>query len=148
MIGSRITIRDNLGHITLLVEEQARAGLNAAAREAAAVIQQNASFDLELEVLPARPVPGGFASGVESRKRGRDSNVRLAPIFDGGSLGKRRRKLKSARKDSWNVSRGGSDYTAQRHEITAEMGVAAQNFFAKGRRAGREALIANFHRGL
>ena len=149
MIGSRITVRDNLGHITARVLEVAAEVVTEGAIVAAAAAQAASSIDLQLEVLPARPVFEGVAAGVESRKRGSASNARLAPFFDGGTLGKRRRKLATgrARRETWNVNRGGSEYVAHRHEITPEMGVAGENFFAKGRRAGRAYQCNGQHAG-
>lgn len=150
LLRTEFHLRDNLDHFTAEIEAIGAAAIEAGAIAAAAAAQANSTIDLQLEVIPTHPVPGGMAAGIDSKKRGSVSDVRLAPIFDGGALGKRRRKLATnrARREEWDVTRGDSTYTAHRHELTPDMGIPPQNFFAKGRRAGLAAIVEKLHRGL
>lgn len=151
MIKSIFHLRDNLDHLTEEIELLGAAAVEAGAREAGRVAQESSTIDLQIEIIgPVALGDGGYAAGAESRKRGSSSDVRIAPIFDGGSLGKRRRKLATnrSRRESWEVTRQGTTYTAQRHEIDSSMGIKPQNFFAKGRRAGDVAIVAKLRRGL
>jgi hypothetical protein len=143
MIRSRLVVRDSFGRLNELLEQKAIAGLNAAAQTASRVAQEDASIDLELETIPAHPSEAAYSAGITSRKRSRSDGSKLATYFDKGTLGKRRAKLgaRSKRKDSWKVNRGGAGYVAHRHELDPEKGIAAENFFAKARTAGRRALI-------
>lgn len=157
MISSEVTFEDDFG----LVEDQIEllaARAVAAATRAAAVAADAASttIDLELEIVEAVHTEDAYSGGIKSRKRGSKSNVRLAPIFDGGSLGKRRRQLartdssaggERGRREEWEVTRGGSTWTAHRHELDSSMGIKPQNFFAKARAAGREAMYAELEHG-
>jgi hypothetical protein len=148
VIRSQVKLFEQFGKVTEQVERLAVEGLNAAAREAAQVAQTHASFDLELEVIPAHDDVDGYSAGIKSRKQGRSSAVLIAGFFDKGTLGKRTAKLgaRSRRKESWEVKRDTGGYTAKRHEITAEMGVEAQHFFGKARAAGRRAMLARIRR--
>lgn len=152
MITSEVTFEDDFGLVSEQIELLAVRAVAAATRAAAiAADAASTTINLELEIVEAVPTEGGYQGGIKSRKRGSKSNVRLAPIFDGGSLGKRRRKLarsdssaggEHGRREEWEVTRGGSTYTAHRHELDSSMGIKPQNFFAKGKRAGREAMYA------
>lgn len=140
-----VTFEDDFGLVADQIELLAVRAVAAATRAAAiAADAASTTIDLELEIVEAVPTETGVAGGIESRKRGSKSDVRLAPIFDGGSLGKRRRKLATnrARREEWDVTRGSSSYTAHRGELDSSMGISPQNFFAKANRAGREALLA------
>lgn len=149
MIRSRVNPFDEgFARMTEQLEARIVDGLDGAAVAAAAAAQAAASIDLEIEVVPAAGGADGYSSGIRSRKTGRASTARIAPFFDGGTLGKRRRKLKGRRKDSWQVHRGGSGYTAHRGAITAEKGISPQRFFVKARKAGRARLIEIIHRGI
>lgn len=149
MIRARIKVSSGgLAHLPVRAEAAVRAGLTEGAGVAAEVAQANASIDLELELIPPRGTPDAFVAGIESRKRGSVSGVRLAPIFDGGSLGGRSKDLATDRdrRESWNVtSPAGNEYTAHRDpEVLTDpsKGVTGENFFTKARSAGRKAMLA------
>lgn len=146
MIRSTIKVFEAFPQITAAVEDRAKAGLEAASVEAAAVAQENASIDLKLEVIPVHGTEDGYAAGIKSRRTGTSDAGDTTPIarfFDAGTLGKRKRKLspKTRRRKTWSVTRGGSSYGAERHAITPEMGIKAEHFFGKGRAAGRRVLL-------
>lgn len=154
-MSTRATIKvfEAFPQITAAVEARARAGLEAAAIEAAGVAQESASIDLQVEVIPVVGTVDGYAAGIKSRRTGTSDAHDTTPIarfFDAGTLGKRKRKLsaKTRRKKNWTVTRGGSTYTAERHAITPEMGIKAENFFGKARAAGRRVLIETLAGGL
>jgi len=132
--------------VTADIEELCVAGLRDAAEAAAAVAQAGASIDLDLEIKPPVGTVDGFSAGIRSKREGKDG-ARLAPIFDEGTLGQKRGKLKGRRKDSWQVNRRGASYTAKRHPITPVEGHTAERFFPHARAAGRKALLARLDRG-
>jgi hypothetical protein len=146
MIRSTVTVHDNFGQISKRVAALARASTLAGAEEAARVAQANASIDLEIELVAPHQDPDGVAAGIRSNKKG-NRNTRIAPYFDAGTLGNRRKKLKRAGRSSWTVKRGGSSYTASRHDVTGK-GIKPQRFFGKAKAAGRKAMIEKLHRGL
>lgn len=146
MIRSTVTVHDNFGQISRRVAELARASTLAAAEAAAAAAQQNASLDLEIELLAPHQDPDGVAAGIRSQKKGKRA-TRIAGFFDQGTLGNRRKPPKRAGRSSWTVKRGSGDYTASRHDVTGK-GIESQRFFAKAKTAGRKAMIEKLHRGL
>lgn len=152
MIRSEVKVFDRFGEVTEEVELLAREAVTVAARVAAEVAQASARLDLELELIPAHGTEVGYAAGIKSRKKTRDPrrSTRIAVFFDKGTLGKRRGVLspKTRRKSGWTVERGTGSYTAERHEITGEMGVDAQRFLVRARIAGRKALLEIVNRGL
>lgn len=152
MISSVVSFEDDFGLVAEQIELVAAHAVAAATRAAAAAADAaSTTIDLELEIVEVVHAEDAYSGGITSRKRGSVSRTRLAPIYDGGSLGKRRRKLartdpkaggERGRREEWEVTRGGSSYTAHRHEITSQMGIAPQNFFAKAKVAGRAAMDA------
>lgn len=133
---------DGFAVVERRMEQKARQAVDAAAHAAAKVAEQQASGISEFRVLPARGTHEGFVSGVKALNP-------LVRIFDKGSLGKRRGRLKrDRRKDSWKVTRKGTTYTAHRkpEALTGSTGVQARNIFGPARAAGRKALKAALHR--
>lgn len=117
--------------------------------EVAAAEAQAASKTLDLEIdTDVRPTVDGVQGSIVSRKRGSKSGVRLAPFFDRGTLGEHHGKLKRNRRSSWQVTRGGTTYTAKRGAIEPGEGIPAEGFFGKARSAGRKALLARIDRGV
>lgn len=148
-IRSGVKVFQRFPEITKRVEEACKEGLDAAALEAAAVAQASASIDLELEVQRAEGTVDGYSAGIKSRRtssRGRrggtaDQNATpIAWMFDRGTLGKRRKKLKRPRKESWPVTRKGSTFVAHRQDVDGK-GIEPEGFFGKGRAAGRRKLL-------
>lgn len=152
MIKSTVKTFDRFPEVTRAVQTAAKEGVEAAAIEAAAVAQANASIDLELEVVPVHRDFNGYSAAIKSRRkssrtRGRsdsgDAIQSTAPIawfFDRGTLGNRRRRLKQPRKESWTVTRGNKVHTAHRLDITGK-GIKPERFFGKARTAGRAKLL-------
>lgn len=149
MIRSQIKVFQRFPEITKRVEEACKEGLDLAAAEAAAVAQASASIDLKLEVMPAEGTVDGYSAGIKSRRtsskgrRGGTADQNETPIawmFDRGTLGKRTKKLKQPRKESWPVTRKGTSHVAHRHDVTGK-GIDAEHFFGKGRTAGRRKLL-------
>lgn len=149
MIRSRIVpAQEGFAKLTEQLEARVVEGLDAAAEEAAVVAQAGASINLEVETIPAHGTADGYAAGIKARKQSsnKGQTTPIAEFFDAGTLGKRRRKLKGRRKESWQVRRRGGTYTAERGAITAEMGIKPQRFFVKARKAGRARLLEVIHR--
>jgi hypothetical protein len=146
MFRAQIKVFDRFPEITAQVEQLARVAVDQAARTAAETAQAGASIDLELELIPAHGYVEGYAAGIRSNKKGQ-RGTRIAPFFDGGTLGGRKKALKGARRASWTVNRGGGSYTAHRGDIDGK-GIKAERFFLKARLAGRRSMAAIVKRGL
>jgi hypothetical protein len=137
---------EGFDRFTEQLEERIVEGLDAAAVEAAAVAQAKSTIDLQVEPIKARGVSDGYSSGIKAHKQSRWSTTPIAEFFDAGTLGKRKRKLKGRRKESWQVHARGGTHTAHRGDITPEKGIPRQNFFVKARLAGRRRLLEVIHR--
>lgn len=143
----RATVKVNQGadgfqRVDERMQRQARHAVDAAAEAAAAVARRQAAGISEFRVIPARGTHDGFSAGVKALNP-------LARIYDMGSLGKRRGRLKrDRRKTEWKVTRKGTTYTAHRHPdaLTGQTGVPGRDIFAPARAAGRRALKAALHR--
>lgn len=147
MITSRIYAMQE-GFVTMSEKLEARTveALDAAAATAADVAEANASIDLQLEIVLAHELAEGYSAGIKSRRQS-DSEGKttpIAPFFDAGTLGKRRKKLKRNRKESWTVTRRGTAYTARRGDVDGK-GIAPERFFSKARAAGRARLVEKIH---
>jgi hypothetical protein len=132
MIRSTVTVHDQFGQISQRVAALARASTLAGAEAAAQVAQQNASIDLEIELVTPHQDPDGVAAGIRSQKKG-NRGTRIAGFFDQGTLGNRRKKTKRPGRASWTVS---------------GKGIKPERFFPKAKAAGRKAMIEKLHRGL
>lgn len=144
MFNSTVKTFNLFPQITARIERAAAAGLDAAAREAASVAQAGASIDLKLHVVPVHGDVDGYSAGIKARKQTRTvgKTTPIALFFDQGTLGRRSKPLKRARKQSWTVkNRSGAIATATRHD-TAGKGIPAEHFFPKARAAGRRKLLA------
>lgn len=146
MLSASVKGFEKFSEVSADIDALCLAALEEAAAEAAQVAQQQASVPLDIEVAPAAGDVDGFSSGIRSNKRGKEG-ARIAPFFDGGTLAGRRRKLKSNRRDQWQVNRSGSAYTAHRHPIVEGEGIPAEGFFGKARAAGKRKLLARIDRG-
>lgn len=129
--------------ITADIEKLVAVALDEAMVEAATVAEGGSSISLELERIPAHGTVGGFSSGIKSRKQGHASSVLIAEFFNDGTLGKRTKKLKRPRRESWQTSRG----TDRRGDVTGK-GISPQRFFQAARSAGRRVLIERIDQGL
>lgn len=140
MITSRIRTYDTFPRLTEEITRRTIRALDAAAAAGATVASAAAGPKIStFRIIPAHPIGEGFASGIKA-------NNPLFRIFDHGSLGKRNKRLKKdIRKESWPVSRRGSDYTAHRRS-TDTGGVAPRNITVPARIAGRRALLASIRR--
>lgn len=148
-IRSGVKVFQRFPEITQRVETACKEGLDAAAAEAAVVAQASASIDLELEVQRAEGTVDGYSAGIKSNRtssqgrHGYGADLNATPIawmFDRGTLGKRRRKLKRPRKEQWAVTRGGKTHVAHRGDVEGK-GIEPEGFFGKGRAAGRKKLL-------
>jgi hypothetical protein len=144
MMKATVKTFDKFPQVTARVEQSAVDGINDASREAALVAQAGASIDLEIEVIPAQMVADGYSGGIKSRKTTRTPGraTPIAVFFDQGTLGERTKPLKRPRKQSWQVKRKGTTYTAKRGPIERGKGIPAERFFTKARAAGKRALLA------
>lgn len=123
------------------------AALDEAAAAAASVADANAFIPLELDVQPAEGTIDGFSSGIRSRKTGK-RGIRLAPIYDEGTLSLHHGKLRQQRRKSWTVNRKGSTYTANRHKLGPVSGIEPQRFLPAARAAGKRVLLLTIDRGI
>lgn len=140
MIRSEIKVFDEFDRVTDFVKLKTRAGLDHAAREGKSVAdaqQGSIASRGPFKTIPAHGTESGFASGIKGNP--------LVRIFDKGTLGKRRAQPKRPRKDTWQVTRKGTTYTAHRGE-TAGKGIAARNILSPARLAGRKALLSFIRR--
>lgn len=142
---SRVDVFDHFARIDEFVERRSKQALDAAARRAATVFeQQSGSHDFGVEIVPAHGDFNGFSSGIRVRNK-------LYHVFDHGSLGSRRgRRLKDPRrKETWEVRQRRRRYTAHRHPealTQADKGVAPLNLTNPARTAGRKTLLAELRR--
>ena len=145
-VSSQVKVFQRFPQVTKRVEEGAKHALEAAAAEAAAVAQESASIDLQLEIVPVHGYAEGYTAGIRSRKTssqtrgGAANSTPIAWFFDRGTLGHRTRKLKRPRKETWTSRRRGTEYTAHRRDIAGK-GVRQERFFGKARTAGRAKLL-------
>lgn len=149
MIRATVKTFSYFPETTRAVDELAHDGVQHAAEVAAAVAQENSSIDLQLTVVGVHAVGSAFVAGIKSHKQTRTPGrtTPIARFFDEGTLGGRRRALKQARKQSWQVKRrSGTLSTSTRGPISAGTGLGAERFFAKARLAGRKALVAQIQR--
>lgn len=139
MITSTIRTFDYLPRLTLELERRTVRALNAAAAAGAAVANERATGITSFSVIPAERGPEGFVSAIRARNP-------IWRVFDKGSLGKRTARLKrDRRKDSWQVTRRGTTYTAHRGDIDGK-GIAPRSISNPARTAGRAALLAAIRR--
>jgi hypothetical protein len=148
MLTARIhAMQEGFVEITERVEARVVEGLDLAAATAAEVAQAGATIDLELEVVPAHESVDGYSAGIKSRRVTTSNPGRTTPLarfFDEGTLGKRTKKLKGPRKESWVVKGKGGEYTSRRQDV-ADKGIKPQRFFGKARAAGRAKLVERIH---
>jgi len=133
--------------VTADIERLVVSALDEAAAVAAAAADADAFLPLELEVFPAEQNVDGFTAGIHSRKTGK-RGIRLAPLFDEGTLSLHHGELKRPGRKSWQVKRKGSTYTAHRRQLGPVAGIEAERFFPAARSAGRKALLGRIDRGV
>lgn len=148
MIRATVKVFEDFPRVTEQVERAAVHGLEAAVEVAAAVAQENASIDLELELVRPHGDVEGYSAGIKSKAKGRADGAPIARFFDKGTLGKHKGQLKRPRRPSWTAhSRNGTPYTAHRGDVAGK-GIEAEGFFGKARAAGRRALKARINEEL
>jgi hypothetical protein len=134
-VKSTIRTFDHFPILTAEIEQRTRIALAAAAEAGMEVANEKGAGISSFRLVPVHESVDGYASGIKA-------NNPLYRIFDKGSLGKRRAKLKrpGSRKSDWSVSRRGSVYTAHRGDV-ADKGISARDITNPARAAGRKALI-------
>jgi hypothetical protein len=151
LFRSTVKTFNRFPEVTELVKRASANGLRAATRTAAAVAQENATIDLEIEQVAPRGDLEGYSAGIKARKHSSTpgDTTPIAVFFDQGTLGKRTRPLKRGRKSSWTQRNpgGGGTHTASRGDIEGK-GIEAQHFFPKARTAGRRTLLAKIKQEL
>lgn len=141
MITSTVNGTQRFGEITLAVERDVKVALEKAAVVGAATANELAGKYTSFHPSPVRGTVYGYESGVNA------ANRLMANLYDKGTLGKRRGKLKQPgrRKDSWTVTQGKRTYVAHRRD-TAGKGVEGVHWGGKSRTAGRRALFSALDR--
>jgi hypothetical protein len=137
-VKSTIRTFDHFPILTAEIEQRTRVALAAAAEVGMEVANEkavtaNGRRISSFRIVPVHESVEGYASGIRA-------NNPLYRIFNKGSLGKHRGKLKRSGKDSWDVNRRGSVYTAHRGDV-ADKGISARDITNPARAAGRKALI-------
>jgi hypothetical protein len=135
MINARVTYEDHFDKFTEQIEQRIMAALNEGAVAMAEVASSRSQGITEFSPMRARKTLSGYASGASARNP-------IWRVFDKGSLGNRHVRLKKdRRKDSWQVTRRGTTYTAHR-QSTSTGGVQARNISNPAKLAGLKTLIA------
>lgn len=135
MIRAHITFEDHFDRLDEEIDLRVLAALNEGAAVMAGVANAKAGNVATFTPMPARRTLSGWASAVHA------SNP-IWRVFDKGSLGNRHVRLKKERrKDSWQVTRRGTTYTAHR-QSTSTGGVQPRNISNPAKLAGLKALLA------
>lgn len=110
-------------------------GLEAAENVGKTVFDQRASGITETNTTGVHTTGTGYASGIRARNA-------IYRVFDKGSLGKRKVKLKrpNLRKSTWQVRQQRRGYTAHRSDDLAGKGISPRDITNPARAAGKHAL--------
>lgn len=135
---SKATVRivDNTDTLFHAMRARTMAALAEAAEAGRAVFDEKATGITEATIVPPRANATGYSAGIRARNG-------IWRVFDKGSLGKRTARLKrpNQRKETWDVVRRGTKYTAHRREVAGK-GIAPRNIANPARLAGKKALRA------
>lgn len=135
MIRSTVNAFPHFGELAAKIERRSIQALEQAAHAGAQAANQQASGITDFHVTTVDRDFAGYTVGIRAKNP-------IWRVFDKGSLGNRVARLKrERRKDSWQVTRKGTTYTAHRRS-TDTGGVKARNISNPARTAGRRALLA------
>lgn len=138
MLTARVTFEDHFDRLDEEIERRVLLALNEGAAVMAEVATGKAEGVTDFHVLRARRTLSGWAAAVSAANP-------IWRVFDKGSLGERRVRLKrDRRKESWPVRPGNSNragYEAHRQH-TDTGGVAPRNISGPAKLAGLKALLA------
>jgi hypothetical protein len=144
MITSTVSVFDRFAEVTREVEEIAIDGLNRAAAAGARAAEAAAAPGLKehsnMEVIPARGTPEGYASGFRSTAKG-NRGQDIARYHDLGTYGSYEGRGTPRR-------RARAQKVADTRADGSKTGIKALHFFGIGRRVGRRELQAVIQRSL